>query len=87
MPLTKDVYLEALAKETEGFTGADIEAVCRESGMDALRLQKYGKKDKIEVTPSEFKKVIAELKRSKGLIPLEKDDASEKDEPKLNYVK
>jgi len=37
MPLDEDVSLEELAKETEGYTGADIAAVCREAAMTALR--------------------------------------------------
>lgn len=37
MPLAKDVNLEDLAKRTEGYSGADIEAVCREAAMLALR--------------------------------------------------
>ncbi len=37
MPLAKDVKLEELAKKTEGYTGSDIEAVCREAAIAALR--------------------------------------------------
>ncbi len=37
MPLAEDVDLEALGKRTEGFVGADIEAVCREAVMLTLR--------------------------------------------------
>jgi len=37
MPLGKDVNLKTLTAETEGFSGADIEALCREAGMAALR--------------------------------------------------
>jgi transitional endoplasmic reticulum ATPase len=37
MPLADDVDLEKLAEKTEGYTGADIEAVCREAAMLALR--------------------------------------------------
>ncbi len=37
MPLASDVDLEELAKKTEGYTGADIEAVCREAALIALR--------------------------------------------------
>jgi transitional endoplasmic reticulum ATPase len=36
MPL-KDVDLERLAEETEGFSGADIEGLCREAAMNSLR--------------------------------------------------
>ncbi|MFH1013185.1 MAG: CDC48 family AAA ATPase [Thermoplasmatota archaeon] len=37
MPLSSDVLLESLAKKTDGFSGADIEALCREAAMIALR--------------------------------------------------
>ena len=37
MPLDSDVDLEELARRTEGYTGADIAAVCREAAMMALR--------------------------------------------------
>ena len=37
MPLAKNVDLKELAHKTEGYTGADIEGVCREAGMNAIR--------------------------------------------------
>lgn len=37
MPLTKDVDLVKIAEITHGFVGADLEAVCREAGMFAIR--------------------------------------------------
>ena len=37
MPLAKDVDLEKLSLITHGFVGADLEALCRESAMNALR--------------------------------------------------
>ena len=37
IPLAADVNLDTLADETEGYVGADIEAVCREAVMRALR--------------------------------------------------
>jgi transitional endoplasmic reticulum ATPase len=37
MPLDKDVNLEALANRTHGFVGADLEALCKEAAMRALR--------------------------------------------------
>ena len=37
MPLAKDVRLEGLVEMTKNYSGADIEALCRESAMYALR--------------------------------------------------
>lgn len=37
MPLAKDVDLEHLADVTHGFVGADIDSLCKEAGMHALR--------------------------------------------------
>ncbi|MEX2702354.1 MAG: CDC48 family AAA ATPase [Candidatus Baldrarchaeota archaeon] len=37
MPLSDDVDLKILADKTDGYSGADIEAVCREAGMSAMR--------------------------------------------------
>jgi transitional endoplasmic reticulum ATPase len=36
-PLADDIDIEQLAKETDGYVGADIEAICREGAMLALR--------------------------------------------------
>ncbi len=36
-PVADDVEVEQLAKETDGYVGADIEAICREAAMLALR--------------------------------------------------
>jgi len=37
MPLADDVDIERLTRETKGYVGADIEAVCREAAILALR--------------------------------------------------
>jgi len=37
MPLAKDVKIDELVPKTEGYVGADIESVCREAAMLALR--------------------------------------------------
>ncbi len=42
-PLAEDVKISELAEKTEGYVGADIEAICREAAMLALReLIKHG---------------------------------------------
>jgi transitional endoplasmic reticulum ATPase len=37
MPLSRDVDLANLARKVQGYSGADIEAICREAAMNALR--------------------------------------------------
>jgi transitional endoplasmic reticulum ATPase len=37
MPLAKDIDLDSFANITHGFVGADLEALCKESAMKALR--------------------------------------------------
>jgi transitional endoplasmic reticulum ATPase len=37
MPVSDDVDVDKLAKKTQGYVGSDIEGVCREAGMIALR--------------------------------------------------
>ena len=55
MPLASDVDLDKLAEMTEGYTGADIEAVCREAAMIALR-------EEFKVRPVSMKHFEAALK-------------------------
>ncbi len=54
MPLADDVDLEYLAKVTEGYTGADIAAVCKEAAMNALR--EAGRPAKVRM--EHFKKAL-----------------------------
>ena len=58
MPLAKDVDLKKLAKNTEGYVGADIEAVCREAAMLALR----DDLEASEITYKYFKEAIDKVK-------------------------
>jgi len=53
MPLAEDVSLEHVAHITEGYSGADLENVCREAGMQALR-EKMEDFEKIELKHFEF---------------------------------
>ena len=56
MPL-KGVDLDVLAKETEGYVGADIEAVCREAAIFALRADINAKEVRKEHFDESLKKV------------------------------
>lgn len=37
MPLAEDISLRKIAQQTDGFSGADLENICREAGMEAIR--------------------------------------------------
>jgi hypothetical protein len=59
MPL-KNVDLKEWAKKTEGFSGADLEALCREAAMDALRENIKAK----EITNKHFEQAFSKIKPS-----------------------
>ncbi|MCJ7634241.1 AAA family ATPase, partial [Candidatus Bathyarchaeota archaeon] len=52
MPLDKEIDLAFLAKAMKGYSGADIQAVCNEAAMNAMR-----RNDKF-VMPDDFKKAL-----------------------------
>ena len=57
-PLAKDVNIDELAERTEGYTGADIAALCNEAVMAAIReyIQKGGELKKEEMGKMKIKK-------------------------------
>jgi len=75
MPLAEDVDLERLAEITHGFVGADLEALCREAAMAALRqilpeieFEKeyipYKKLAEIDVRIEHFREALKEVEPS-----------------------
>jgi len=61
MPL-KDVKVDELVEQTEGFTGADLKSLTREAGLNAIRKNL----DKTEfVTYEDFKEALQKVKISK----------------------
>ncbi|MEM3398534.1 MAG: CDC48 family AAA ATPase [Nitrososphaerota archaeon] len=83
MPLADDVDLSKLAAMTEGYTGADIEAVCREAAIIAMReninIERISmrhfilalEKIKPSITPEqkrEYERILTEFKKSMAYI-------------------
>ena len=65
MPLANDISLKHIAQITDGYSGADLENVCREAGMQAIR-EKMEDIDKIEYKHFEFA-----LSKIKSTLPTE----------------
>ncbi len=63
MPL-KTVDLKKLSKQTEGYSGADIEALSREAAMFALREAVKNKKEVKEITSKHFNKALKKVRPS-----------------------
>jgi len=71
-PLADDVDIDQLAEETEGYVGADIEAVCREASMAATRefIQSVTPEEvddsvgNVRVTMAHFERTLEEVQAS-----------------------
>ena len=61
MPLEKDVILKDLSKNTEGYTGADIDNLVREAGMAAIR--EGVKKVALKHFELAYKSIVPSMKR------------------------
>jgi len=75
MPITQDVDIGYFASKTHGYSGADLEALCREAGMKALRRVLPDIKggdieispdllNKLEVTKTDFDSAFLEVEPS-----------------------
>jgi len=60
MPLSGDIDLKKLARETIGYSGADLNALVREAGLNAMRKDTNAQ----EVTKPDFERSLKEIKPS-----------------------
>ena len=67
-PLAGDVDLKSLVQGTEGMAGSDIEAICREASLSAIResIQSGHQQNKLEISQKHFKLAMDWLKRQRG---------------------
>jgi transitional endoplasmic reticulum ATPase len=67
-PLGPDVDSESLARETEGLVGSDIEAICREASMAAIReaILAGCKQQKLQIHKNHLNAAIEHARSGKG---------------------
>jgi transitional endoplasmic reticulum ATPase len=67
-PMTSDVDLGVLAEETDGLSGAEIEVICREAAMLAIResIRSENRENKLQISKGHFNLAIDWLKAQKG---------------------
>ena len=90
MPLAQDFSLKDLASATEGFVGSDIEALCREAGMIALRedfnVESVGMKHFNEALEKIHPTVTAELLKYYESIMEKFKRTSQLSSPKIGFT-
>lgn len=75
MPIDSTVKISEYVAKTEGWTGAEIEGICRQAGLRAIkRIYKEKKPGKITITNEDFEEGIKKVAQS-----TDKKDKSEKD--------
>ncbi len=82
MPLDKDVKIQDYSDKTEGWTGADIEAITRNAGLNAIkrvysRKSKEGKED-FKITKDDFDRALETVSKSINKPIMDKAKKEEK---------
>lgn len=88
IPLGDDVDLGELAKRTDGYTGADIAAICREAAMMALRdmYRKTGRLEKVKVGMDYFLQALNKVPPSLSRTDIEIYERLAKEMKKMSGV-
>ncbi|MFW6310708.1 MAG: ATP-binding protein, partial [Nanoarchaeota archaeon] len=76
MPLDKDVNIQDLVDKTNDWTGADIEAIARNAGINAIkRTYKSSKKEELKIKKQDFDSALKLISESIGKeIPKDKKE-------------
>jgi len=69
-PVSADVDLEELARETEGMVGSDIASICKRATMsaiaDLIHSPREGSAEKLSVSIAHFRAAAGEVRRKNG---------------------
>src|SRR6056297_206476 len=66
MPLEKGIDFDKLSRGSEGWTGAEVESVCRNAGINSIK-RNYKEDDlgKVTITSDDFSKAFETVKKQK----------------------
>ena len=80
MPIEKSVDINDYAKRAESWTGADIEAACRNAGINAIKRVYKSNRKEVLITKDDFDKALQEvaLQIGKPLKEIKKEIQKEK---------
>jgi len=86
MPLEEGIDLKEMAENSEGWTGADIEAVCRNAGINSIK-RNYKEEDltKITITKKDFKEAFLAIKNQR-MEDVKSETAPMSNMPDMNEI-
>ena len=84
MPLEKSIIISHYSEITMGWTGADIEAVCRNAGVNAIkRVYQSKKKEGLKIKKQDFESALEEVSEQIGKpLKVKKKETKSKAKPK-----
>ncbi len=67
MPLSKEIKISEYIDKTDRWTGAEIESICRNAGINAIKRQ-YKEEDvsKFEISKKDFEEALVSVSKSSG---------------------
>ncbi len=88
MPLDKNVKIEDYIEKTNEWTGADIESVCRNAGLNAIKRHYKDKTEKeFMITKDDFDQSLKDVSKNIGKEISEEENKKDEDKPEKKNEK
>ena len=88
MPLEKSINLNEYIEKTEGSTGAEIEAITRNAGINAIkRFYKDKSKQELKISKEDFDRALKDVLKVPNKEMLTSDEKKKKDERPVKFIK
>jgi len=87
MPLEKSIKIIEYVNKTGNWTGAEIEAICRNAGINAIKRVYKEKNPTLKITKKDFDKALESVSKSSGKEIVEKKTKTKKKKDKKDLKK